>query len=358
MYTKVFVALAILWGGPSPALADATIPTKDIPGSADRAALPRYEGSFIVSFEHQDYTDFTLPLSALEKQDKTDAINNNVYTPKDAKKLEGSLTRLVYLEPAKRSPLEVLRNYQDAIQKAGGKLLFECKGEDCGGSSRRAAAGGGGDQSLTMQFVTEKTLKDPQFSNGYCALASGITDQRYFSASFPQDGGDAYVAVQTYSITDGGAYCGLFSQRTIAVVHLLEPKGRDKKMVVVTAEDMATSIAATGKVALYNIYFATDKADLTADSDPSLQEIANLLTSSKDLKAVIVGHTDSVGGYDYNVDLSKRRAASVTDALIRRYHIAADRLKSAGVGMVSPVASNASEDGRAKNRRVEVVRLN
>jgi outer membrane protein OmpA-like peptidoglycan-associated protein len=342
----------------SPAAADATIPTKDISGAADNRLLPRYEGSFIVGYERQQFTDFNLPLSTLEKTDKVDASNNNVFAPKASRDVEGELTRLVYLLPENRSPLEVLRNYQDAVSKAGGETLWQCKGDDCGGSTRRAAAGGGGDTSLTMHFFTEKMLKDPAFSNGACAVTSTIADQRYFSGRLPVDGADAHVAVQTFVIADGGPYCKAFTGRTVAIVHVIEPKARDKKMVVVKAEEMAKAIDVAGRIALYGILFDTDKADLKPESDATLAEIGALLKSNPALNVVIVGHTDNVGAFDYNIDLSKRRAAAVVAALAKRFQLPADRLKSAGVGMVSPTAANTTEEGRAKNRRVEVVRLN
>ncbi len=70
---------------------------------------------------------------------------------------------------------------------------------------------------------------------------------------------------------------------------------------------------------------------------------------------IIVGHTDSQGGFDYNMDLSKRRAAAVAADLAKTYQIPSARLQTAGVGYLAPVGSNATEDGRAKNRRVELV---
>ena len=164
--------------------------------------------------------------------------------------------------------------------------------------------------------------------------------------------------MQTFTIPNGDPYCGAFTGRTIAIVHLLEPKAREQKMVVVKAEEMAKDINASGHVALYGILFDTDKATLKPDSEPTLAEIAKLIADTPDLKVVIVGHTDNVGAFDYNIDLSKKRAAAVVAALTKRFGVAADRMKSAGVGMVAPVATNASDDGRAKNRRVEVVRLN
>jgi outer membrane protein OmpA-like peptidoglycan-associated protein len=119
---------------------------------------------------------------------------------------------------------------------------------------------------------------------------------------------------------------------------------------------MAADISTTGHVALYGIHFDTNSADIKPESEPTLQEIAKLLRNDAALKLYVVGHTDSVGGYEYNIGLSQRRADSVTKALAARHGIAAARLKGAGVGLLAPVAPNDTEEGRAKNRRVELVR--
>jgi outer membrane protein OmpA-like peptidoglycan-associated protein len=115
-------------------------------------------------------------------------------------------------------------------------------------------------------------------------------------------------------------------------------------------------ISSSGHVALYGIYFDTDKADLKPESRPTLQEIARLLKQDAALKLYVVGHTDNVGGFDYNSGLSERRAVAVVKELTANHGIAATRLKAAGVGMLSPVAPNDREEGRTKNRRVELVK--
>jgi outer membrane protein OmpA-like peptidoglycan-associated protein len=130
----------------------------------------------------------------------------------------------------------------------------------------------------------------------------------------------------------------------------------DAGMVTIDAAAMAKDISSTGHVALYGIYFDTDKAEIKPESQPALQEISKLLKQDPSLKLYIVGHTDNVGGFDYNLGLSERRAAAVVTALTAKHGIAAARLRPAGVGMLSPVAPNDSEQGRAKNRRVELVK--
>lgn len=131
-----------------------------------------------------------------------------------------------------------------------------------------------------------------------------------------------------------------------------------KKMaqeVVADAKSLAGDINATGKVAIYGIYFDFNKADVKSESDPVLKEIATLLKQNPKLNLYVVGHTDNVGTLAANMDLSKRRADAVVRTLLSKYSIDAKRLKAQGVGPLCPVAPNKSDEGRSNNRRVELV---
>lgn len=111
-----------------------------------------------------------------------------------------------------------------------------------------------------------------------------------------------------------------------------------------------------GRVDVYGIYFDFAKSTLRPESERVLDEIATILTSNPTWKLKVDGHTDNIGGDDYNVDLSQRRAAAVKAALVDRYRIAPDRLTTDGLGASRPKASNETLSGRAQNRRVELVR--
>ena len=340
----------------SNAFADATIPTADKAGSKDNPLLKRYEGSYIVAYEHKNFDEFTLPLSKLEAvEGKRDKHNSNYYEPKDKKTLEGAYTRLVYLLPDQRSPLEVLRNYQDEIVSKNGKVLFECKGEECGGNSSQSSSAiiVGGNMSLSMYLYPEERITDPFFSNGHCAMYSLINDQRYLVAELPES--NAHISVLTYTLKNDIA-CKAFNDRTIAVVDIIEAKAREQKMVAVKAEEMAANISNKGSIALYGIYFEFNKADVKPESDATLEQIATLLKNDTALKLLVVGHTDNAGSFDFNMDLSQQRAKAVVKALVDKYGINKDRLMPVGVSFASPVTSNETEEGRAKNRRVELVK--
>jgi len=129
-----------------------------------------------------------------------------------------------------------------------------------------------------------------------------------------------------------------------------------KQEVVANAEAMGNDINTTGHVSIYGIYFDTGKSEIKPESDAALLEIAKLLKNNAALKLYVVGHTDNAGSLDSNMKLSKDRADSVAKALSGKHGIAATRLKPYGVASLSPVASNGTEDGKAKNRRVELVK--
>jgi outer membrane protein OmpA-like peptidoglycan-associated protein len=127
--------------------------------------------------------------------------------------------------------------------------------------------------------------------------------------------------------------------------------------VTLDAAGMANSIADTGSVAIYGINFDTASSVLKQDSEPAIDEIAKLLTDNPALKVYIVGHTDMVGDAASNMKLSLARAQSVINALVSKHGIIASRLIAFGNGPYAPIASNKTDEGRAKNRRVELVEI-
>lgn len=137
-------------------------------------------------------------------------------------------------------------------------------------------------------------------------------------------------------------------------LHIIEKQLMEQD-VTANADSMAQSIKATGKATLYGIYFDTGKAVIKPESEPALKEIVKLLQADPKLKLYVVGHTDNAGTYDYNVKLSKERAEAVVKTLTGKHGIAASRLLACGAGPIAPAESNKTEEGKAKNRRVELV---
>ena len=167
-------------------------------------------------------------------------------------------------------------------------------------------------------------------------------DSRYLAARLARPEGDVYVALHVATI-----------ETKIVVV---EVKPMETGLVKISADALNKDLDHVGHVAVYELLFDTAKADLKPESDGALKEISALLVKSPTLKLHVVGHTDNVGVLAQNLDLSKRRAQAVVTALTTTYKVAAARLHADGVGPLAPVASNDGEAGRAKNRRVEIVK--
>jgi OmpA-OmpF porin, OOP family len=125
--------------------------------------------------------------------------------------------------------------------------------------------------------------------------------------------------------------------------------------IIATAEGMASEISSTGRIAIYGIYFDTGKAGIKPESESSLKEIAKMLKENPMVKLFVVGHTDNVGTIEANMVLSNARAESVVKELTTRHGVSSGQLAAHGIGSLSPVATNVTEEGRALNRRVELV---
>jgi OmpA-OmpF porin, OOP family len=119
---------------------------------------------------------------------------------------------------------------------------------------------------------------------------------------------------------------------------------------------IAESLSATGRAEVYGIYFDFAKSTIRPESEPVLKEIADVMAKNPTWKLSVEGHTDNIGGATSNQDLSTRRAAAVRQALVDRYHVTGGRLAPTGFGASRPKETNDTLEGRARNRRVELVR--
>jgi outer membrane protein OmpA-like peptidoglycan-associated protein len=124
----------------------------------------------------------------------------------------------------------------------------------------------------------------------------------------------------------------------------------------VSQDKIKSDFEKNGKAIINQLNFDSGKATLQVSSNPVILEIAKFLKENPSLKIFVVGHTDNTGGYDFNLSLSQHRAETVVKELQSKHLIPPDRLKAKGVGYLCPVASNDTEQGKTKNRRVELVK--
>jgi outer membrane protein OmpA-like peptidoglycan-associated protein len=150
-----------------------------------------------------------------------------------------------------------------------------------------------------------------------------------------------------------GVYLEAFNEGRVYQLVVVETQTM-RQDVTADASVMARDVKSAGKTIIYGIYFDTGSAVIKSQSEPALAEMVKMLKASPALKAFIVGHTDTAGTLETNLKLSADRAETLVKALVGR-GIAGPRLRAAGVGPYSPIASNKDEQGRAQNRRVELV---
>jgi len=316
--------------------------TKDVPKSADHPALKRLKDSIIVFYEKQNFAEQCI---ALEKV--VFDYDGQKMLPFKQEIVEGPQTRILYRAPKNASTLEVLRQYQNDLKAAGFEVLFEGKG---GPESMSTIDNGYG------RFL-ENVYKNHGLPTDIYTPLSLNDDSRYAALRKSSGAGKTYVSIFAVSNTTWPNEFGGEKGQVLALVTITEQKGMADRMVKVSAAEMETSLTKSGRIALYGINFDFNKAEVKPDSGEALAEIGNLMKSDPALKVLIVGHTDSIGGFEMNKTLSQRRAEAVVSALTTSYGIAAQRLFPVGVSFAAPVESNESEEGRAKNRRVELVKI-
>jgi OOP family OmpA-OmpF porin len=295
---------------------------KDIAGAKDHPLVGRYEGSAITFYAQSDFDDVRLLNAVWDPKTRNQPLNDG-----NSLALSGKTTKLRYRAPKDRSSLEIIGNFEQSLKSKGFETVFSC-----GNSACLADKG-------TSFYLLSDVLDDSGLSYRYAKAA------RYLLAKASRPTGDVYAAILV----------GEASEPTV-MVRVVELKGMDTgKIAFIDASAMAKAIGSSGHVALYGIEFDYDKAEMKAGSAPTIAEIAKLMKSTPALSIVVAGHTDNQGAFDYNIDLSRRRAASVVAALVRE-GIATQRLVPFGAGMAAPLAPNDDEAGRAKNRRVEIVK--
>jgi outer membrane protein OmpA-like peptidoglycan-associated protein len=190
---------------------------------------------------------------------------------------------------------------------------------------------------------------------------SGIAVVRNYENALKKIGGtiaesDPQRWVNGSVVVDGKeVWAEAMKGNSVIWLRIVEKKAMEQH-IQADAASFGNDLKSTGHVAVYGIYFDTGKYVLKPESTPALKEVAKLLGADPSLKLWVVGHTDSVGPADANMQLAHARAQAVVTALTTTHAVSPGRLKAHGVGPLAPVASNDAEEGRAKNRRVELVK--
>lgn len=309
---------------------------RDLSGATDISGLPRFEGSVIIGHRVSPFDETLIPIGPW-------AARSGAAGWKETVEVSGRRTRIVYLAPRNTGSLEVIRHYQHALEQLGYERLYQCSGfGECGDGVDRFYSEASNGKQLTDSHLLKHVYSD-----------TSVQEPRLYSARRRTPDGDSHLfvfAAQQDNFADSAAG----NRVAIFVEEVLSPPMRER-MVSIEAKEMAQGLSDAGRIAVHGIQFDFDQATIKPESKPQLEQIALMLVENAELKLYIVGHTDNRGTLEYNMDLSRRRAEEVVRTLIQSYGILGERLKPMGVASLAPLTSNATEEGRALNRRVEMV---
>jgi len=290
--------------------------TSDIAGSKDYPLVSRFKGSLIAWYQIKNFDRYYMLSLKDNKLDKYE--------------IDGKITRIQYESQKEHSVFEIYKSYENALKNAGFEILLTLDKTNCGINLQEQLYNGefNGLNALTAKESIKPSYRDGEFT--------------YLSAKKKIDNKDVYVVI-FISYWDS----------PLITFDAIEVQSMDKGLVSVN--DLEKDLSKSGHIAIYDIHFDTGKSTLKSESAEALENISKYLNAHQDKKYIIVGHTDNTGDFETNLKLSKERALSVKNELVNKYGVNAEQLSAYGDGSTAPIATNTTDEGRAKNRRVEIV---
>ena len=290
--------------------------TTDIEGGKDYPLISRFKGS-VIEWQQQKNFDRYFILT----------LKDNKLTSRE---IDGKITRIQYSAGKEHSAFEIGKSYENALQNAGFEILTALNEHNCETNLSEKLYIGEFDG---LNQLPAGSLK-PDFNAGFY----------YLNAKKAVQGKDVYLTVYV-----------TYSGYPLITFDAVEVQSMDTDLV--TVKQLDEGISQEGHIAIYGIYFDSGKSAVKPESAQALKNIAEYINAHANKKFIIVGHTDNTGSFDSNIKLSKERASAVMGKLTAEYGVRTEQLRTYGDGSTAPVTSNATEDGKAKNRRVEIVEL-
>jgi outer membrane protein OmpA-like peptidoglycan-associated protein len=325
MMRVLFAAAIVMLGGVSAGY------VADARACRDADDIGRFQGSSLVMCANKDFAEYVLPTGPMQNFD----FDTHRATFAQQLSLEGRLSQNVYAVPLGSSSAQVFRNFRELLLGRNYSFLYEGKQADLGD-----------------HFGSYFEWVGP----GTQLLGYSPDEARYLAATKDENGVKTYVALYVIEYDDG--YDRNFEAakgQVLVRLDVLKAGALGSQMIVVSAGEIERRIQADNKIVLYDIHFDFNSAVIKPESRPAVEQIAAYLDSHPIRGLGIVGHTDSIGGPEFNLQLSRARSEAVVSELVNRFGISPSRLNAIGAGMQQPIAPNDTEEGRAMNRRVELV---
>jgi OOP family OmpA-OmpF porin len=254
-----------------------------------------------------------------------------------SRQVEGALDQRAFrLDAPGMTTLALIGPLRDQVLAAGYEVIFECDARACGG--------------FDFRFNTD-VMPEPD-------MHVDLGDFRFLSAQ----SGDESVSILV-SRSAGAAYVQItrVSRAPVPVTPAETPVTLQDPATLPMVDDtgassgIAAALDAVGSAVLDDLVFASGAANLSDGDYPSLAAVAAWLQANPDGTIALVGHTDASGSLAANTALSERRAEAVAEVLVDHFAVDPARVEAKGVGFLAPRATNQTEEGRRKNRRVEVI---
>lgn len=296
---------------------------EDIRGSKDHQLISRFPGSYIKFYSYSDFNTYLLPLGKVVKDR---ALKKK--KPLSERVLEGKVTRITYFCPRNKSTLEIYRNYEQELKAKKFKKVFSGHG---------------------MELEEKKNYWASTIYSNYGGknhLRGNPADHWYISASIQK--GECFTVIAV-NVSRG------WHKWPVAHVDIIECRKLKADKIKIDSEYLKNSLDNHGHLVIRGLLFNYNTTDIKPGSDLAVNKIALFLKQNPDVKLYIVGHTDSTGSLRYNMELSLKRAQKVVYILTQKHNIAPERLEAHGVAHLAPITGNSSDEGRALNRRVEIV---
>ena len=301
--------------------------TTDIEGSKDYPTISRFEGAIIEFFKETKWGSYKLPIS-----------DKGLIDWEKPMSLEGKVTRIQYTVSKDNNSEFVLHNYKAGFKQSGHEIMIAIANKELGVSDR-------------PHTWKDKYYESGGYYNGLNNIKFGLgigfpnwkDNHSFLAARGHENGKDIYAII--YTVVD--------DNYTLITQDVIEVEAVETGLVSV--DNISSDITQKGHIAIYGIHFETGKSILKSESTKSLKTIADYINANTSKEFFIVGHTDNTGDFLSNMNLSEERAKSVMNELTTKYNVSVEQLKAYGVSSLAPVSSNTSEEGKAKNRRVEIV---
>lgn len=294
-------------------------------GLAEGQVVSPFAGSELLGTAEMDFTR----LRYLVPDDQGTGITS--------KTSEGRLISRILRRPAQTSNLEVFRSYQNELRAAGFDVLAALEDVRQVELRAREVNGPSGNNMRQRAYLLD--------GRPVGVLEKGRIEtqaQQYIAARRTVGATELLVVVST-------------TRTDLYLIEELESAAMAANTVTLTLDALRGRMTDEGRVALYGIHFATGSAEIQASSAAALDTVIAYLRENPTQRFYVVGHTDDEGTLEHNMSLSSARAEAVVAALAARLPGAEARLEARGVGPLSPVATNGEANGRALNRRVELV---